>query len=138
MTKLLHWTLIIGLVCLGGCGNDEEESPGADSDSSGVASGGATDRSVTSWTEQQRQIGRDTYLRACANCHDQPTDGTPAIRDRDSWANRSPLWSAVLLEHAKNGYMDMDAKGGGEFSDREVEAAGEYMLTETFPELPRD
>jgi len=33
----------------------------------------------------------------------------------------------------------MPAKGGqNEFSDRAVEAAGEYMLNETFPELPRD
>jgi cytochrome c5 len=45
----------------------------------------------------------------------------------------------VLLEHAREGWLDMPAKGGHPYlSDRAVQAAGEYMLCETFPELPRD
>jgi cytochrome c5 len=33
----------------------------------------------------------------------------------------------------------MPARGGQtDLSDRAVEAAGEFMLNETFPELPRD
>jgi cytochrome c5 len=91
-----------------------------------------------SWREREYQFGRDIYERVCASCHDQPNDGAPTIRDRESWADRSPLWSSVLFEHAKNGYMEMQAKGGAELSDRDVEAAGEFMLSETFPELPRD
>lgn len=103
------------------------------------ASADRGDLAVTGWREQRHRRGRETYERACAPCHDQPGEGMPGIRDRDSWGDRSPLWSSVLLQHAKSGFMDMQPRGG-EFglSDRAVEAAGEYMLSETFPELPRD
>ena len=79
------------------------------------------------------------YEWACAACHAEGVDGAPRMGDRDAWSDRSPLWSAILLEHAKQGYLEMPAKGGHPYlSDRAVEAAGEYMLTKTFPELPRD
>ena len=91
------------------------------------------------WQERYLQLGQETYQGNCAQCHDEGIDGAPVIGDRKSWSNRSPLWSAVLIVHAQNGYLGMPAKGGcTELSDRAVEAAGEYMLSITFPELPRD
>jgi cytochrome c5 len=49
------------------------------------------------------------------------------------------MWQAVLFNHAKAGYLDMPEKGGAaELSDEAVEAAAEYMLSLTFPELPTD
>jgi len=92
-----------------------------------------------SWMARYLALGQETYLAACASCHDEGKDGAPVKGDRETWSNRSPLWSAMLLEHAKDGYLQMPAKGGqNELSGRAVEAAGEYMLNETFPELPRD
>ncbi|NOR19963.1 MAG: hypothetical protein GQ538_07745 [Xanthomonadales bacterium] len=92
-----------------------------------------------SWRARYLALGRETYQAVCASCHDEGEDGAPVKGDREAWSNRSPLWSAVLIEHAKNGYLNMPAKGGQvELSDKAVEAAGEYMLNETFPELPRD
>ncbi len=135
MLKVRHWLLNAGTACLvlflvAACivqtthTNDGNESQGA--------------RSV-SWRESYLQLGRETYQRACASCHDDGSEGAPAMGDREAWAGRSPMWSAVLIEHAKGGYLDMPAKGGHpELTDRAVEAAGEYMLSETYPELPVD
>lgn len=92
-----------------------------------------------SWRDLYLQLGKDTYQDACAVCHDEGDQGAPMIGDRQAWSDRSPLWSAVLIVHAKNGHLGMPAKGGcNALSERQVAAAGEYMLSETFPELPRD
>jgi cytochrome c5 len=92
----------------------------------------------TAWQDSHQKRGCEIYAQACASCHDSGLDGAPVKGDRETWTNRSPLWSAVLLEHAKSGYLDMPAKGGHpELSDKDVEAAGEYMLNETFPEKPK-
>lgn len=99
----------------------------------------AEDHEIVAWRERYLAIGKETYDWACAACHDEGGDGVPRKGDRDSWSERSPLWSAVLLEHAKQGYLEMPAKGGHPYlSDRAVQAAGEYMLNATFPELPID
>lgn len=97
------------------------------------------DYEIVAWRDRYMQLGRDVYEWACAACHDEGKDGAPRIGQKESWTDRSPLWSAVLLEHARQGWLEMPAKGGHPYlSDRAVQAAGEYMLCETFPELPRD
>ncbi len=74
---------------------------------------------------------------ACASCHDTGVAGAPRIGDDQSWSNRSPLWTAVLAEHAEDGYLGMPAMGGAEeLSERAVQDAVEYMLSATFPEAP--
>jgi cytochrome c5 len=84
-------------------------------------------------------LGQDTYEDACAQCHAEGKDEAPDTGDQSSWSDRSPLWSSVLIVHAQNGYLGMSAKGGcGTLSERQVAAAGEYLLSETFPGLPRD
>ena len=99
----------------------------------------SADSEVVSWRERYLAIGHETYEWACAACHEEGKNGAPRKGDQTAWSDRSPLWSAVLLEHAKQGYLQMPAKGGHPYlSDRAVEAAGEYMLSETFPDLPRD
>lgn len=97
------------------------------------------DAEITSWRERYLEVGKETYAWACAACHESGEHGAPKKGDRDAWAGRSTLWSAVLLEHAKQGYLEMPAKGGHPYlGDRAVQAAGEYMLSETFPEKPVD
>jgi cytochrome c5 len=45
----------------------------------------------------------------------------------------------VLFEHSKDGYLDMPAKGSHqELTDQAVDAASEYLLSVTYPELPLD
>ena len=83
--------------------------------------------------------GQQAYERACAHCHDAGVDGAPRTGDSSAWAGRSMLWEAVLFEHAKQGYLEMPAKGGDDtLRDITVERAAEYMLSITFPEVPQD
>lgn len=97
------------------------------------------DDNSPSWRERYLQLGQDTYQDTCAQCHDEGGEGAPVTGDQASWSNRSPLWSAILMVHAQDGHLGMPAKGGcAELTEREVTAAGEYMLSVTFPELPRD
>jgi len=134
MLRVPYWMLIAAIAGLTGCsaGGDDETTPTEDQ-----ATG--KDYPSGSWRTRYLNLGRETYESVCASCHDQNDVGAPVKGDVDSWANRSPLWSAVLLEHAKSGYLEMPGKGGqAGLSDKAVEAAGEYMLAETFHELPRD
>jgi cytochrome c5 len=83
--------------------------------------------------------GRQAFERHCSECHDNPATDAPTAGDKGDWANRSKLWEAVLSEHAKKGYLEMPARGGAEdASDYEVQAAAEYMLTISHPDLPHD
>ena len=91
------------------------------------------------WRERRLEQGEQVYRHACASCHDEGLNGAPAIGDREVWSDRSPMWSAVLFEHSRNGYMLMPAKGSHqELTDLEVDAASEYLLSQTFPEMPLD
>jgi cytochrome c5 len=86
---------------------------------------------------QSPPAGQAAYAMACASCHDTGVAGAPRIGDDQSWSNRSPLWTAVLAEHAEDGYLGMPAMGGAEeLSERAVQDAVEYMLSATFPEAP--
>lgn len=91
------------------------------------------------WREDRMALGKDTYEQVCAACHETGEGGAPKTGDREQWEERSDMWQAVLFKHAKSGYLDMPGKGGQEeLTDEAVEAAAEYMLVRTFPELPRD
>lgn len=79
------------------------------------------------------------YDIACSRCHDSATSGAPLTGDQNAWKYRSPMWEAVLAEHATSGYMDMPAMGGStELTDRDVTRALEYMMSITYPERPPD
>lgn len=88
---------------------------------------------------EQTVSGKPTYDLRCAACHQDGQAGAPITGDPTTWTDRSPLWMAVLAEHAKKGYLQMPAQGGdAEISDAEIEAATEYMLSRTYPDLPLD
>lgn len=84
-------------------------------------------------------FGETAYLEHCAGCHETGLLGAPREGEPQDWEDRSSLWQAVLLEHAKTGYFDMPARGGKtRLPDEVVEAAAEYMLEMTFPNRPVD
>lgn len=125
--------LVITLLAVAACSGDSPEP------TSGPAAGEGQAGAAPSWREERTALGEETYRAACASCHDTGDGGAPATGKREDWAGRSEMWQAVLFEHAKVGYLDMPGKGGEkELSDEAVEAATEYMMEQTFPELPTD
>jgi cytochrome c5 len=88
---------------------------------------------------QRLEDGRQVYMGACASCHDSGENGAPRTGQAKDWANRSHLWEAVLFEHANKGYLRMPGKGGKQdLSKYDVDAAAEYMLSVSHPDLPAD
>ncbi len=83
--------------------------------------------------------GKQAYMDYCAGCHETGMFNAPIVGDAQYWEGRSTLWQAVLMEHAKTGYFDMPAKGSRpDLPDETIDAATEYMLSITFPDLPKD
>jgi len=123
---------IIGL-CVAGCPQeniDAPQEPLAEADPAAATPPQAANLDIS---------GAEAYQVACASCHESGSNGAPATGDSDAWSGRSPHWEAVLFNHAKEGYMQMPARGGKpELSDRSVVAAAEYMLSITYPDRPPD
>jgi cytochrome c5 len=94
----------------------------------------------TAFAQSDRlEEGRLAFAEYCSGCHENPATNAPTAGEKRDWADRSQLWEAVLFEHAQKGYLEMPAKGGAEeATDYDVEAAAEYMLTVTHPEMPHD
>lgn len=83
--------------------------------------------------------GEAAYLEHCATCHETGMLGAPREGEPQDWRERSSLWQAVLMEHARTGYFEMPARGGKtDLPDEIVNAAAEYMLEITFPNRPED
>jgi cytochrome c5 len=83
--------------------------------------------------------GKQAYTENCAGCHETGMLGAPREGEPQDWGERSDLWQAVLMDHAKTGYFDMPARGGKtELPDDVISAATEYMLETTFPDRPED
>ena len=87
----------------------------------------------------RRRAVREAYQATCSSCHEDGGKDAPQTNSAQDWADRSSLWQAVLFEHAEKGYLKMPAKGGSkDASEYDVDAAAEYMLTITHPDMPRD
>ena len=116
------------LLVLAGCG---QENPGQVDLIEPESQTGKSPASTNS-------IGKQTYDKYCAACHEEGLDGAPRTGDRDAWDERSWLWDAVLFEHVRCGYENMPAQGGVATADKaEVTKAAEYMMALTYPELPQ-
>lgn len=99
-------------------------------------SGSPTGDEVTTTADLSGQAAYEQY---CASCHDTGEQGAPITGKHSDWTDRSKLWQAVLMDHAKSGYLDMPAKGGSpELSDKSVDRAVQYMLERTHQDMPGD
>lgn len=129
----MKWITVIllgALLALPACSPRDDSADGGDV---------VVTKSGETWREGRLVLGRQTYELACASCHDTGKLDAPLIGNPKDWSGRSELWEAVLVEHAKTGYLEMPEKGGRpDLSEDAVEAATEYMLSVTFPEKPRD
>jgi cytochrome c5 len=121
--------LLIGLVAIAACSPDAAQSlKPSPADATHEENVGSV---------QGDTLGGEVYASSCAVCHDDGIGGAPATGDQAAWSQRSRLWTAVLSEHAKRGYLNMPTKGGDPtLSDASVAAASEYIMSQTYPELP--
>jgi cytochrome c5 len=120
------WLLSVCLLALAACQGADNE-PAAE-----LRSDQAQPAAATPSPEQ-------AYREVCAGCHEEGRDGAPRTNHPEDWQGRSQLWQAVLVEHAKSGYLNMPAKGGEpSLADRTVAAAAEYMLEITYKNIPPD
>ena len=125
--------ILLCSISLAGCGENRETGLPAETAASNEQTGSP------SAIQDEHLPGREAYMEVCARCHAAGENGAPVTGNPSDWQNRSPLWQAVLMKHAKDGYFRMPAKGGNaEFSDWTVDAATEYMLGITFPDRPLD
>ncbi len=131
MRRLLKIALVA--ICASGCSTERSDAPEP-------AQAEPERRAEASVTMDESAVsGESAYNIACASCHDTGENGAPLTGAPDYWSDRSPLWEAVLADHAKKGYMKMPAKGGmSELPDQVVVSATEYMMLLTYPNRPRD
>ena len=132
MLRTLLVPMLISTVFLFAC-TGESEAPAPTAESAEKTA------HEEAWRPDYLVEGKKTYDAACASCHDTGEGGAPVTGEAADWSKRSDLWVAVLSDHASKGYLDMPGKGGrADLSEESVDAALEYMLQKTFPELPRD
>ncbi len=79
--------------------------------------------------------GEKIYGSMCVACHGIEGIGAPILGDKAGWAPRIAQGMDVLYDRAINGYTGpggymMPARGGGNFSDEEVKAAVDYMVSQ--------
>ena len=83
--------------------------------------------------------GQLAYEHYCVGCHETGILDAPVVGSAEDWEKVSKLWQAVVMEHARDGYFDMPAKGDQpELPDATVDAAVEHMLKITYPDWPAD
>ena len=121
------------LVAVAGCAASSDMAP-APQDAS------TSDQvNLEAWRADFLAEGEAVYRERCAQCHAPGASDAPAVGVREDWDERSRLWTAVLFQHARHGYLEMPPRGGSlDVTERQVDAAAEYMLTVTYPELPID
>ncbi|HEY7772744.1 MAG TPA: c-type cytochrome [Marinagarivorans sp.] len=73
--------------------------------------------------------GELVFMGTCRVCHAQGTNGAPIYGNKKMWGKRITQGVPTLIEHAKQGYGLMPAKGGNtELSDQDIADAVRYMV----------
>ena len=80
--------------------------------------------------------GPQVYNAACLACHGAGLGGAPVFGDAAQWVERIAQGADTLKRHALEGFSGsagyMPAKGGrADLSDGEIEAAVDYMISES-------
>ena len=76
--------------------------------------------------------GKTVYSAACALCHTTGAMAAPKTGDKIAWATLIKKGMDTLYKNSINGINAMPAKGGkSEFSDAEIKAAVDYMISQS-------
>ena len=80
----------------------------------------------------QAAEGKVVYSAACALCHTTGAMAAPKTGDKAAWAMLLKKGMGALYESSIKGLNAMPAKGGkSQFSDAEVKAAVDYMISQS-------
>ena len=87
---------------------------------------------VMMMSSAQASDGKAVYSAACALCHTTGAMAAPKTGDKAAWAIRLKKGMDTLYESSIKGRNAMPAKGGkSQFSDAEVKAAVDYMISQS-------
>ena len=87
---------------------------------------------VMMMSSAQAADGKAVYSAACALCHTTGAMAAPKTGDKAAWAIRLKKGMDTLYESSIKGRNAMPAKGGkSQFSDAEVKAAVDYMISQS-------
>lgn len=80
--------------------------------------------------------GQQVYDGMCKSCHGSGIPGIPQTGDQAAWEPRIAQGMDTLYKNAINGFtgtsgMMMPPRGGGTFSDDEIKAAVDYMVSKS-------
>jgi len=82
--------------------------------------------------EKQEKTGEEVVKEVCGACHTAGVLNAPKIGDKKAWTERFKIGEAALLKHDIDGIRQMPPRGGNPaLSDREVQAALEYMARQS-------
>lgn len=110
--RLLSISLAVFSVVLAGCGSE-------------------TETTTVKPKQEEHQVGEALYKQNCKVCHAQGLNGAPILGNKKMWGPRAEQGSAVLVQHAMEGFGLMPAKGGKmDLTEEEITAVVEYMLAQ--------
>jgi len=86
--------------------------------------------SLAACGDPQLKLGEEVFNGTCIACHAQGLNGAPILGNNKMWGKRVGQGEEALLEHARNGYGLMPAKGGNtDLTDEQLAAAIKFMLS---------
>lgn len=75
--------------------------------------------------------GQEVVKQSCAACHTAGVAGAPKIGDQQAWQQRADKGMDTMLQNVIQGMGAMPPRGGGQFSDAELQAAIQVMLNDS-------
>jgi cytochrome c5 len=115
--------------------SSEEAAPAVEEQAPQAAVEDAADAPAAADEVADNGRGKEVYDAACFVCHTPGAAGAPKLGDNEAWGPRVEKGIDTLYHSSLNGFMGttgmMPPKGGRpDFSDDDVKAAVDYMVSE--------
>lgn len=133
MKKNLFILTATAALLLAACGQQEDSTPSAPSESAAPVESTAPTTTASAPDAPMNDLGKGVYNRTCSMCHASGAAGAPIPGNKDDWGPRIEKGMDMLYRHSLEGFTGekgmMPAKGGNPaLSDEETKAAVDYMV----------